>query len=603
MSFRHRLVWFLVVTLVAVQLFTAAFAYFYLRQSLVERGKQELIAAMTVFTRQLDFLSERVTDGVQVLSLDYALRAAIAQHDHDTELSALRNHGQRIGATRMMLIGLDGAVAADTAAPRNAGHRFPFASLLEQAAASDKGTALATLGNRIYWIVVVPVRAPVPIAFIAACIPVDRVLLEKLRAISDEPHAIVLAARGPNGRWHAVAGSTSHLRHVALPATANPPATTAVVTAEDGADFLTVSARLSAAKGSAPILAILDYPLAEAFAAYRSVITPLLIVLAIALLAALAGAMLVVRGATQPLETLAAAARRIAAGDYTPPPRLAQRDELGHLADALVNMTHSIAERESALRNAVEAMEIARNEAVHANEAKSQFLANMSHELRTPLNAIVGFSEMLREEVLGPLGVARYRDYAGDIHASGGHLLELVERMLDLAEAEAKRLSLARKQILPAQLLQECVTGLRPFAERSGVELALALDPAHSPQIDGDAAKLRQAFTNLIHNAIKFTPARGGVSVTTQVQSDGLSIRIADSGVGMEPDLLAAVVRPFHRLRSALDGQHQGAGLGLPLAKVIVELHGGTLSLQSKIGVGTVVSILLPVEAMSRAAA
>src|ERR1043166_1515325 len=211
MSFRRRLVWFLVVTLVAV---------------------------MTVFTRQLDFLSERVTDGVHVLSLDYALRAAIAQHDHDTELSALRNHGQRIGATRMMLIGLDGAVVADTDAPRKAGRRFPFAALLAQAAASDKGTALATLGNRIYWIVVVPVRAPVPIAFIAACIPVDRVLLEKLRAISDEPHAIVLAARGSDGHWRAVAESTARLRHVAMPETANPPATTALVTAQGGADFL-----------------------------------------------------------------------------------------------------------------------------------------------------------------------------------------------------------------------------------------------------------------------------------------------------------------------------------------------------------------------------
>ncbi len=601
MSFRNRLVVFLVGTLVAVQVLTAAFAYVYLRQHLIDRAKRELTAEMGVFTRQLEFLSERVTDAVKVLSLDYALRSAIAQHDHGTELSALRNHGQRIGAARMMLLGLGGEIAADTLAPQQGTGKFPLPRLLQTAGAQDKATALAAFNGRIYWIVVVPVRAPIPIAFIAAFIPVNDLLLERLRSISAEPRTIMLATRTKNG-WRLAARSLVHLRHVNLPATAVPPATWASETMQDGENYLTITAPLHTAAGTAPVVAILSYPLGQAFAAYRSIIIPLLLVLGIALLAAIAGAGAIVRGVSRPLEILAAAARRIASGDYSRPPEIRQRDEVGHLADALANMTHSIAERENALRSAVEATEFARNEAVRANDAKSQFLANMSHEFRTPLNAVVGLSEMIARQELGPVGVPRYLDYASDIRTSGEHLLALVERMLDLAEADSERLVLERRPVCPTILLRESVLGLKPFADKSGV-LLLVKDFDQCPQILGDAARLRQAFVNILHNAVKFTPAGGEVQVKGCAQAGHFTIGIADTGIGMEPEVLAVVVRPFHRLRSALDGQHQGAGLGLPFARMIVELHGGALSVESAVGIGTTVSIELPLaDAMSRAA-
>jgi signal transduction histidine kinase len=307
--------------------------------------------------------------------------------------------------------------------------------------------------------------------------------------------------------------------------------------------------------------------------------------------------MVIVRGVSRPVEILASAARRIAAGDYTAPPKIQQCDEIGHLADALIAMTHSIAERESALKHAVDAAEIARNEAVRANEAKSQFLANMSHELRTPLNAIVGFSEMLERQILGPIGTSRYVDYARDIHGSGDQLLGMVERMLDLAEAESHRLTLAKAPLRPADLLHQSFASLKPLAQKTGVTLSFAHPLDSSPQMEGDATRLRQAFTNLIHNAIKFTPSGGEVCVSSCAESDWLSIRIVDTGIGIAPDLLANVVRPFHRLRSALDGQQQGAGLGLPFAKAVVELHGGKLELISEVGSGTTVMVGLPARA------
>ena len=198
MSFRNRLALFLMATLVCVQAATAIFAYAFLRGQIIERGKRELSDAMQSFTRQVDFLSQRATDGVQVLALDYALRSAIGKSDHDTELSVLHNHGRRIGAARMMLVRLDGTISADTAQSRNSGGKFPFAALLGTAAESDRGTALVTLGNQVDWMIVVPVRAPLPIAFIAASIPLDNTLLDEIRRASSSPHPIVLAAKTDN---------------------------------------------------------------------------------------------------------------------------------------------------------------------------------------------------------------------------------------------------------------------------------------------------------------------------------------------------------------------------------------------------------------------
>jgi signal transduction histidine kinase len=176
--------------------------------------------------------------------------------------------------------------------------------------------------------------------------------------------------------------------------------------------------------------------------------------------------------------------------------------------------------------------------------------------------------------------------------------------MLDLAEAEASRLMLARVPVRPTELLQQAVIGLQAFAQKEGVRLTISTSVIGTRQMDGDAVRLRQAFTNLIHNALKFTPAGGEVCVSDSAEHDRLAIEIADHGVGMPPELLASVVRPFHRLRSALDGQHQGAGLGLPFAKAVIELHGGKLDLTSEIGAGTTASIELPVQtvAVSRAA-
>jgi two-component system cell cycle sensor histidine kinase PleC len=377
------------------------------------------------------------------------------------------------------------------------------------------------------------------------------------------------------------------------------PATQSNVITDNNQEYLTEAARLATADASDPAVAVLAYSLDEALAQYRAVFLPILVVLALALIPALGAALLIARGVSRPLEVLAAQARRIADGDYRVPAAIKQKGELSHLSEALGTMTTCIAQREAALNAAVASTEAARNEAVRANHAKSQFLANMSHELRTPLNAIVGFGEMLHQQVLGQLGNARYVEYARDICSSGQHLLGLVSRMLDLADLEKGSFIIGHEDFSPAQLLRESVSGLRAMAETGQVSLNVTDDDANWPTLTGDAQKLREAITSLLHNAIKFTPAGGTVQVSGGVSDSQLCIRIADTGVGMAAEDIANVVKPFHRLRSAFDGSQQGAGLGLPFAKAVVESHGGSLHIASKPGEGTSVEISLPLSTKS----
>jgi signal transduction histidine kinase len=234
-------------------------------------------------------------------------------------------------------------------------------------------------------------------------------------------------------------------------------------------------------------------------------------------------------------------------------------------------------------------------ELANANRAKSLFLANMSHELRTPLNAIIGFGEVLHHEIMGPMGVPAYKEYAQHIHESGMHLLSLVEEMLDLAKVEAGKLQIERQPTQPGVLLAESLVMLGVAAEAAKVKLVVEGDPSKWPALEGDAVKLRQVFMNLIGNAIKFTPAGGRVTVSGETDTRVLRIRIRDTGIGIRAQDIPLVQQPFYRVDSVLEAKHQGAGLGLPFAKSVVELHGGTLEIESKLGSGTTVTVTLPV--------
>jgi len=236
-----------------------------------------------------------------------------------------------------------------------------------------------------------------------------------------------------------------------------------------------------------------------------------------------------------------------------------------------------------------------------ASKAKSDFLASVSHELRTPLNAIIGFSEMIRDAVIGPVD-ARYREYADDINGAGRHLQNIINDILDISKIEGGRLELREEIVSMEETIEACRRIVAAMAEAQGVSLAINL-PGFLPLIRADHLRFRQILLNLMSNAVKFTLPGGRVAVSASVEADGIVVAIADTGIGMKPEEIAIALEPFRQVDGALNRRFNGTGLGLPLAKALVELHGGNLDIESTPSVGTTVRIRLPLARIANAAA
>ena len=244
-------------------------------------------------------------------------------------------------------------------------------------------------------------------------------------------------------------------------------------------------------------------------------------------------------------------------------------------------------------RSQMRALDIAREDALRASPAKSAFLANMSHELRTPLNAIIGFSELLEKHYAGGLN-QRQGEYVGDIRRAGHHLLALINDILDLSRAEAGKLQLVEEDLDLDSILTTATRMVEPRVRSQS--LHLIHHPSIAPiKVYADAQKLAQIAINLLSNAVKFTPAGGTIEIACGIDDQRCPIfTVSDTGIGIEPDEIASVLQPFERGRKPAANAQEGTGIGLPLARSFVELHGGTLSLQSAPGVGTVVTVRLP---------
>lgn len=256
------------------------------------------------------------------------------------------------------------------------------------------------------------------------------------------------------------------------------------------------------------------------------------------------------------------------------------------------DLSNEIAER----KQVAVSLRAAMQEAKVANKTKTDFMSNMSHELRTPLNAIIGFSETMKDSIYGPLGNEQYEGYAEYIHSSGTHLLQLINDILDVSAVEAGKLELREEEINIVDACEAAIRIIAPKAQDSQITLG-GINRHDLPILRADPRRLKQVFINLIYNAVKFTPEHGSVSCDAVVDNRGdMVITIRDTGVGMDEEGLKKALAMFGQVDSSLSRTHEGTGLGIPLTKGLVELHGGTLKIESEKGHGTLVKVTFPKE-------
>lgn len=339
-----------------------------------------------------------------------------------------------------------------------------------------------------------------------------------------------------------------------------------------------------------------EQPLEEAFAPLDASVLRAAGLLALALIVAVAASLVLARRMTGPIETIRAGTTGIAAGSLAQRIELRTGDELEDLADDFNRMTERLQESYATLEQKVEdrtrQLADARDQLALASKNKSDFLANMSHELRTPLNAVIGFSEVLLQRMFGEVN-EKQEEYLRDIATSGKHLLSLVNDILDLSKVEAGKMELQPSLFSLQDTVESSATMVRDRATRHGIALTTEVEPDLAP-VHADERKVKQVLFNLLSNAVKFTPDGGAIDVRAQRLNGEIHVSVRDTGVGIAPEDQAKIFEEFQQTAAGARAE-QSTGLGLTLAKRLIELHGGRLWVDSEVGKGSTFTFTLPI--------
>ena len=348
-----------------------------------------------------------------------------------------------------------------------------------------------------------------------------------------------------------------------------------------------------------------EEPLSEAYAPLRAAIWRTALLLVVFLLLAVATSVYLARRLVRPIESIQVAAAKIGSGELDQQIVVSSNDELGALADEFNRMAAQlresyaglelkVEERTRELATALSELDEKSRELEAASQHKSDFLANMSHELRTPLNAIIGFSQVLREEIVGGVN-EKQAEYLEDILSSANHLLSLINDVLDLSKVEAGQVELEIAPFSLREALERGVLMVRERAMRDGVEVALVTNP-DVDLVVGDERRVRQVIFNLLSNAVKFTPAGGAVDVSAEQVDGEVRVAVTDTGPGLAAEDHERIFDEFQQTKTGIE-LREGTGLGLALSKRLVELHGGRIWVDSELGRGSTFVFTLPLEA------
>lgn len=585
-SFRHlrtKLTVYSLALIAAVLLGVIGSVYLSIERNAERAVSGELTASAVVFDRVWQLRNGQLETSAALLARDFGFRAAVATRDQATIRTALQNLRRRVGMQLSFVIGADGQVLASD----GEGSAAAASAWLRDAGADAPESGVLLFSAGPHQSVSAPVLAPLPIGEVVFASPIDQQELAALVRLSPIPFHARLLVQNPDGRWGdgAIDLSSEELGHAAAALKAGPSVRP---TARKIGPWIEIVRPLNTIGPQRSAL-LLRYPLAEALAPYRGLFTIVFLCVGCGLGLLAGGAWLVAQQVTRPLDALTLAAKRLEKGEHGAV-EVEGRDEIAALSLSFNRMVEGIARREAALK-------LARDEAEAANRAKSEFLANMSHEIRTPLNGVLGMTQVLELEINDDL----HRRRLEIIRRSGESLLAILDSILDLSKIEAGRLQIEVRDFDLAAAVQLAAAPFVALAAEKQIDLQIEISPEAGWR-RGDPVRLRQVLANLVANAVKFTEA-GAIRVKVACGPQSTHFEVSDTGVGIPSERLSEIFERFAQVDGSATRRFGGTGLGLSICRELVELMGGTLSVQSRLGHGSKFAFDLPLALAAATAA